>query len=134
MKNNFRLAAVFLIQYPKRLKKYGILDEWLNENQLEEVLKSYADGKIPKDSLLTTLRTVAELGAFTKEILPDQASETEISDTIKDARVEFDKMDVFNRQNGTALLMGMIMKKLRGKVPAKNIAEKIGFTKGAIKQ
>ena len=133
-KVNPTTAAVFLIQYPKRLKKYGILDEWLNENQLEEVLKSYADGKIPKDSLLTTLRTVAELGAFTKEVLPDQASETEISDTIKDARVEFDKMDVFNRQNGTALLMGMIMKKLRGKVPAKNIAEKIGFTKGAIKQ
>jgi glutamyl-tRNA(Gln) amidotransferase subunit E len=133
-KVNSTTAAVFLIQYPKRLKKYGILDEWLNENEFEGILKSYAEGKIPKDSLLTTLRTVAELGAFTKEVLPDPATETEINNTIKDAKVEFDKMDVFNRQNGTALLMGMIMNKLRGKVPAKNIAEKIGFTRGAAKQ
>jgi glutamyl-tRNA(Gln) amidotransferase subunit E len=124
-------AAVFLIQYPKRLKKYGILDEWLNDEQLKGVLKSYAEGKIPKDSLLTTLRTVAELGAFTNEVLPGSANETEINNTIKDAITEFDKMNVFNRQNGTALLMGIIMKKLRGKVSAQTIAEKVGFTKGA---
>jgi glutamyl-tRNA(Gln) amidotransferase subunit E len=124
-------AAVFLIQYPKRLKKYGILDEWLNDEQLKGVLRSYAEGKIPKDSLLTTLRTVAELGAFTNEVLPGSANEIEINNTIKDARTEFDKMNVFNRQNETALLMGMIMKKLRGKVPAQTIAEKVGFTKGA---
>ena len=33
----------------------------------EKILKSFADGKIPKDALLTTLRTVAELGVFTEE-------------------------------------------------------------------
>jgi len=133
-KVNPKTVAVFLIQYAKRLKKYGILDEWLNENEFEGVLQSYAEGKIPKDSLLTTLRTVAELGAFTKEVLPKPATEAEINNTIKDAKAEFDKTDVYNRQNGAALLMGMIMKKLRGQVPAIAIAEKIGFTKGAAKQ
>jgi glutamyl-tRNA(Gln) amidotransferase subunit E len=133
-KVNPTTAAVFLIQYPKRLKRYGIIDEWLNKNEFEGVLKSYADGKIPKDSLLTTLRTVAELGAFTEEALPEPATETEINNAIKNAQAELEKMNVYNQQNGTPLLMGMIMKKLRGKAPAITIAEKIGFTKGAAKQ
>ena len=126
-------AAVFLIQFPKRLKKYRILDEWLNETLLEQVLKSHVDGKIPKDALITTLRTVAELGAFTEEVIHNPASEKEIDIVIKSVNTEYEKITVLNTEKKNALLMGMIMKKLRGKVSAKLVAEKIGFVKGVVK-
>ena len=132
-KVNPTTAAVFLIQFPKRLKKYGILDKWLNKSLLEQVLKSYADGKIPKDSLLITLRTVAELGVFTETVIHTSASEKEVDESIKKAKLEYDKMEIFNPERKNALLMGMIMKKLRGRVSAKAVADKIGFVKGVAK-
>jgi glutamyl-tRNA(Gln) amidotransferase subunit E len=132
-KLNPTTAAVFLIQFPKRLKKYGILDEWLNETLFQDILKSYADGKIPKDALLTKLRTAAELGAFTKEVISIPANEKEIDEIILNSESEFEKIKIFNPENKTALLMGMIMKKLRGRVPAKIVADKIVFVKGVVK-
>lgn len=123
-------AAVFIIQYPKRLKKQGITAEWLNESMFEEILKSFADGKIPQDALLMTLRTVSELGAFTEEVIQNSANEKEIDELLQKAKTEYDNMKIFNPERKNSLLMGLIMKNLRGRIPAKVIADKIGFAKG----
>lgn len=139
-KVNPTTAAVFLIQYPKRLKKNGCMPfdklrvtEWLPEGMLEGILKSYADGKIPQDALLTTLRTVVELGAFTEEVILKPASKKEIEDAIESAQAEYDKMKIRKPEKRNEILIGMIMKKLRGKVPAKFVAEKIDFAQGGLK-
>jgi len=129
-KVNPTTATVFLIQYPKRLKKTGYVIEWLDEKIFEDVLKSFADGKIPGDALFTTFKTAAELGAFTEEVILNNASNEEIEQAIKSAKSDYEKMKIINPDKKNKLLMGMIMKKLRGKVPAKVIADKIGFTKG----
>ncbi|NWF50970.1 MAG: Glu-tRNA(Gln) amidotransferase subunit GatE, partial [Ignavibacteriaceae bacterium] len=123
-------AAVLTIQYPKRLKKLGVTTDWLNEGMFEGILKSYADGKIPKDALLSTLKNVAELGVFTEEVILNQASNKEIDDTINYAEAEYERMIVNNPEKKSEILMGIIMKKLRGRVSAKYIADKIGFVKG----
>ena len=39
-------------------------------------------------------------------------------------------MTIYNQESKSILLMGMIMKKLRGRISAKVIADKIGFAKG----
>jgi hypothetical protein len=39
-------------------------------------------------------------------------------------------MTIYNPNSKSILLMGMIMKKLRGRVSAKVVADKIGFVKG----
>ena len=129
-KLNPTTVAVFLIQYPKRLKKRGVTTEWLNEIMLEEILKSYADGKIPKDALLITLQTVAELGMFTEEVIQNSANKKEVDEIINTAKSDCDKMTIYNPESKSNLLMGMIMKKLRGRISAKVIADKIGFAKG----
>jgi glutamyl-tRNA(Gln) amidotransferase subunit E len=123
-------AAVLTIQYPKRLKKLGVTTNWLNEGMFEGILKSYADGKIPKDALLSTLKNVAELGLFTEEVILNPASNKEIDDTVNYAEAEYEKMIVYNPEKKSEILMGMIMKILRGRVSAKYIADKIGFVKG----
>lgn len=123
-------VAVFLIQYPKRLKKYRCMIEWMHEGMFERILKSFADGKIPQDALLTTLQTVAELGVFTEDVILKPASEKEVDEVIKSARTEYDKMKIINPEKRNEILLGLIMKKLRGRTPAKVIANKIGFVKG----
>ncbi len=128
-KINPTTAAVFLIQYPKRLKKYGCMIELLDEAIMGSVLKSFAENKITKDALLATLRTVAELGVFTEEVILSPADEDEIDRTIQNAKSETEKMKIRNPKKKNELLMGMIMKKLRGKVSAKVVANKIGFMK-----
>ncbi len=129
-KINPTTVAVFLIQYPKRLKKYRCMIEWMHEGMFERILKSFADGKIPKDALLTTLQTVAELGMFTEEVILKPASEKEVDEVIKLAQTEYDKMKIINPEKRNEILLGLIMKKLRGRTPAKVIANKIGFVKG----
>lgn len=126
-KINPTTAAVFLIQYPKRLKKHGIQSDWLNEKIFESILKSYSENKIPKDALLSTLKTVAELGTFTKEVILNPAKENEVDEIIQLAKSECDKMTIYNPASKTNLLMGMIMKKLRGRFSAKVVADKINF-------
>lgn len=129
-KINPTTAAVLIIQYPKRFRKYGIPNNWLSEEIFESILKAYSENKIPKDALLTTLRTAAELGAFTEEVIFNPADKKEIDDTISVATNDLDKMKIFNPENKEKLLMGMIMKKLRGRVSANDIAQRIGFAKG----
>lgn len=129
-KINSTTATVLIIQYPKRLKKYGIQNDWLNEEIFESILKSYSENKIPKDALLTTLRTAAELGVFTNEVIFNPADKKEIDDAISAATNDLDKMKILNPEKKEKLLMGMIMKKLRGRVSANDIAQRIGFAKG----
>ncbi|MBK6913779.1 MAG: Glu-tRNA(Gln) amidotransferase GatDE subunit E [Ignavibacteriales bacterium] len=126
-KINPTTVSVFLIQYPKRLKKKGSMIEWMHEGMFEGILKSFAVGKIPQDALLTTLKTVAELGAFTEEVIQNPASEKEVDEIINSAKSDCDKMTIYNQNSKSILLMGMIMKKLRGRIPAKDVADRIGF-------
>ena len=81
--------------------------------------------------MLTTLQTVAELGMFTEEVIQNPASQKEVDEIINTAKSECDKMTIYNQESKSNLLMGMVMKKLRGRISAKVIADKIGFVKGA---
>ncbi len=128
-KVNPTTAAVVLIQYPKRLKKYGCMDEWLNEEMFEGLLKAYAERKIPQDALLTTLRTVAELGAFTDEVILSPLNENELDKEIAKAISGLETIGINQKENYSEILVGKLMKKLRGKIDAKTVAEKVGFSK-----
>ena len=129
-KINPTTAAVLIIQYPKRLRKYGIPNNWLNAEIFESILQSFAENKIPKDALLSVLKNVAELGVFTDEVVLNPASKNEIEDVINSAKSDYEKMNVYNPGKKLQILMGLIMKKLRVKASAKDIAYMIGFAKG----
>jgi len=126
-KINPTTAAVFLIQYPKRLRKYNCMIELLDESTMKSILQSFAENKIPREALLSALKNVAEPGLFTDKVILNPASKKEIDEVINIANTEFGNMKIMNPEKKAEILMGMIMKKLRGRVSAKEIAEKIGF-------
>jgi glutamyl-tRNA(Gln) amidotransferase subunit E len=131
-KVNPTTAAVFLIQYPKRLKKKACMIECLPafggvEGMLEGILKSYTEGKIPNDALLSVLKTSVELGVFTDEVIQFPINEKELDEEITNAKIDIAKIKIKSSENFPEILMGILMKKLRGKVSAKIVAEKVGF-------
>ncbi len=126
-KINPTTAAVMLIQFPKRLKKTGHNIDSLNEEMFFAVLKNYSEGKITKDSLYVTLQNVLELGMFTDEVLSTSINKKDFEKLMKDETENFNKIVLNNPEKKNSLFMGILMKKLRGKIPAKDVAEKIGF-------
>ncbi len=99
----------------------------LNEEVFEKVLKSYADGRIPQDALLKVLRTVAELGVFTKEVIQSQLSEQELEKEIARVKDKVSTLKIKRKENYPEILMGKLMEKVRGRIDAKIVAKKVGF-------
>ena len=127
--NEWRLnpttVAVILIQYPKRLKKgiynFGSIDEEI----LASILKAYADGKITYDFILTVMKTSAELGMFVEEIIPQHVAFEELEKEFILAEQQMEKMEFIKKKNAHSIMMGILMNKLRGRISAKDVAEKI---------
>jgi Glu-tRNA(Gln) amidotransferase subunit E-like FAD-binding protein len=125
-------AAVFLIQYPKRLKKKGLNIGILNEEIFTNVLKSFADGKIPGDAVLNSLNTILKLGLLVENVILSPAKEDEVNNVISESIEKINNISLNDEINKETLLMGAVMNKLRGKIPAPVIAGIIGFRKKGI--
>lgn len=132
-KVNPTTAAVFLIQYPKRLKKNGCMLEWMNEEMYENILKAYSENKIPKDALYQTLKNVVELGVYTEAVIPMPLNSKNLNEEIKLFSARLKEIKLHNPVNKEKVLIGLLMNKLRGRIPAKVVAEKIGLMKGVKK-
>ncbi len=75
-------AAVILIQYPKRLSRSSYVIDSINEEMMSSILKSFADGKLTYDFILTAMKISTELGMFVQEIIPEAISENELEKEI----------------------------------------------------
>ena len=126
-------AAVFLIQFPKRLKKLGYSIKTSEafgktEQIFEEILKAYSQNKIPKDALFSTLKSAIDAGSFSDELLQTPIGVDNLEREIILAENELKKISIRRKENYPKILMGILMKKLRGKIEAKIVAQKVGFT------
>ena len=89
--------------------------------------------KIPRDAILSAMQNVLELGLFTEEIFFRQMNDDELDKEINSARKELNEKKIINKENSEHVLMGILMKKLRGRISAPKVANKIGFKKGGKK-
>ena len=133
LKINPVTAAVVLIQFPKRLKKLRYDIELLSENIFENIFKNLSEGNIPHDAILYTLKNVLELGLFVNEVIPPLLDKKEAEKEIKTYTDNFDISGLYKKGNKEKVLMGIVMKKLRGRIPAPSVGEMIGLKKEARK-
>jgi glutamyl-tRNA(Gln) amidotransferase subunit E len=122
-------AAVILIQYPKRLRKKGFNIGILNNEILSILLRSFAEGRIPRDAVLSVMEKILENGFFTENIIPSPASEEEIKKELLNSIEILNNISLKDEINKKVILMSIIMKKLRGRYPASLIAERTAFSK-----
>jgi len=97
------------------------------------LLKAYADGKITRDFILSTMRTSAELGMFVEEIIPKPVSDDEVEKESILAEQQMEKMKFIKKKNAQSIMMGILMNKLRGRISAKKVAQKIGSQQRSLK-
>ncbi len=126
-------AAVTLIQLPKRFKKMNLFCNTLNEKIFEKLFKLLSENKITSDYIFYILKNVLELGSFPDELIPEKISESELNQIIEQERIQLKNYQIHKPENEKAILMSLVMKKVRGRIQAKIVAEKIGL-KGVEKQ
>ncbi len=126
-------AAVVLIQYPKRLSRSSYVIDSINEEMMSSILKAYADGKLTYDFILTAMKISAELGMFVEEIIPQPISDNELEKEIVIAEQKMQEMKFIKEENAKSILMGILMSKLRGRISAKKVAQKVGSLQRSLK-
>ena len=124
-KINPTLAAVALIQFPKRLKKIKIDANLLNEKMMKEIFRSYKDGFLSRSGIFTAMKKSIEKGRFYEELLPKPRTTKELEQIIADSREELKKIKMFGADNSSKLLIGLVMNKVRINVEGKLVSEKI---------
>lgn len=122
-------VSVALIQYPKRLKKEGRNTKLLDEDILSKIIKAFTNGLLPRDAILQVMQNTIEMGMFTEDIIPPPVSEDELTSEINKANEKITKVYIRKPENKEYILMGYLMKKLRGRISAAVVADKVGFKK-----
>ena len=120
---NPTLAAVVLIQFPKRLKKERLDTGLLTEEVLKAVFQLYKDRKTTKDALYHTLRNVVKEGSFSAESLPEACSREELAAIVKASIGLLSAAEVRYPEKRHEILMGTVMGRLRGRIEAGVVAE-----------
>ncbi|MBE0572084.1 MAG: Glu-tRNA(Gln) amidotransferase subunit GatE [Ignavibacteriaceae bacterium] len=126
-------AAVILVQYPKRLSKSSYVIDSINEEMMLSILKAYADGKLTYDFILTAMKISTELGMFVEEIIPEPISENDLEKEILFAEQQMAKLKFIKDKNAGSIIMGILMNKLRGRISAKDIAQKLNLPQRSLK-
>ncbi|MEM5812503.1 MAG: GAD domain-containing protein, partial [Candidatus Aenigmatarchaeota archaeon] len=108
------------------LRREGIPVERLSENHLMEIFRALEEGKFSKEKLPDVLKVQAEHPEIGMEKVLEKAGAGSLSidelrkivrDTISSNR------QVFSLPNPEKALMGLVMEKVRGKIPGKIVAD-----------
>jgi glutamyl-tRNA(Gln) amidotransferase subunit E len=118
-----KFAAYVLIEFPKRLKKLNFNFDLLTDADLIEIFRNYKEGKLIKEGLFETIKASLANGKFVEELMPDFCSESELKVRIKEAKSQLESMKLLNPEASKKILMGLLMKNLRGRISGKTLYE-----------
>ncbi len=116
------LASVALIQYAKRLRRWRLDPDLLAEEMIRDIFRAYREGLMSREAILYAMRRAIEDGFFRIENLPPRCTKEELIETMHDAHEELYLIDLRDEANKPTLLMGSIMRRLRGRVDAETVA------------
>ncbi|NOX16755.1 MAG: Glu-tRNA(Gln) amidotransferase subunit GatE [Chlorobi bacterium] len=122
---NPTLAAVAIIQFPKRLKKEGVDVSTLTDEMFFEIFKAHKEGLLSRDGILTALRKSLLKGKFYPELLPPPCTSAKLDSVIKEKAKEVESIKLFNDENKNKVLLGAVMNELRLIVDGKTVAARI---------
>ncbi len=126
-KINPTLASIVLIHFPKKLKKQGFDPRLLTEETFKGVFLAYKDGQLPKEGIISALRSALKLGKFYPELLPPPCTEKELENVVRESKLEIDKLTLHMEGNRNKLLIGRIMDKLRYRIDGSTVLNYLNF-------
>jgi len=121
------LAAVVLIQYPKRLKRMGLNPDLLNEEMMLGIFETYNQKLLSRDGILPMMKNSIKHGKFYPELIPPPCTEKEFDSAVKDSEKKISSMKFFEADNKKVVLMDFVMRKFRLQVNGADAAKRIGL-------
>jgi Glu-tRNA(Gln) amidotransferase subunit E-like FAD-binding protein len=119
------LAAIVLIQYPKRLKHKGLPIEKLTSGMMESILAAYRDGVLAREGILEVMAATLNKGEFSPDLLPEMADDPMAEEFAEDACKETMKLELTGYGVRHRVAMRLAMATLRGKYPGDKVAAKV---------
>lgn len=119
------LAAVVMIQFPKRLKKLNVDTSSLNEQIMKEIFCVYKDGLLSRDGILFLMKKSTVAGKFQSEFLQKPITLKELEEIIAETNNELSKIKLLNNEKRKEVLLGSVMNKVRMTVEGKTVSEKL---------
>jgi len=117
-------ASVVLIHYPKRLKKEGVDISKINDDTFKQLFNFLAEEKIIKEAVYPLL-IISSSRQLTEKELPQICTSEEIKRTISESISKFNSLNISVTEKKKNVLMGIVMKRLRGRVEGKIVAANI---------
>jgi glutamyl-tRNA(Gln) amidotransferase subunit E len=111
------LAAVALVQFPKRLRRMGLDASLLTEDKLKKIFDLYRSGRVPREAIF-----LAMSGALDASSPPPAATAAEVEAAVRRAAGRLDGIKVHNPSKKGQILMGLVMTELRGRAGGAAVA------------
>jgi glutamyl-tRNA(Gln) amidotransferase subunit E len=129
------IVAAFLTETLRALKRDGVEVDKVSENQIREIFKNISVGKLTKEALSDVVVWLSQHeGKSVEEAISNlgltMVSESELKTFIEKVISDNEKLIKERGENSFGILMGIVMKNMRGKIDAalvsKALKEKLG--------
>ena len=122
------LAAVLLIQLPKRVHKNLRRNIHFSVETMKDILLAHKDGILPRGGFFPALLDVAAGNAFSRESLPGRCSIDELGAIITQTAIEVSTMALHNPVQAATVHMGAVMNKVRRRIEGSIVAQAMNYT------
>lgn len=119
------LAAVALIQFPKRLKKMKIDVSLITTEMMKDIFCAYKDGLISRQGIFIAMQKSISKGKFYPELLPKPLTANEIDAIIEQTKHELNQINLINEEKKKDVLLSLTMNKVRMNVEGKIVKDRI---------
>jgi glutamyl-tRNA(Gln) amidotransferase subunit E len=116
------LAAVTLVQMPKRVSKKLRRRVDFSHETLREILLGCKEGRLSREGIAPVLVQIAERGTGAKQEFAGPCSEQELKGAIEESRSEMVSLKLHNQARAADVLLGRVMSKLRGRIGGGEVA------------
>ncbi len=119
------LAAVTLIQFPKRVSKKLGKKVSFPLPIMQELLIAVRDRKVTKEGILPALLRAAEGKEPSHRAFPGLLSDSELDDVVRECSGELSSITLRRQEKARAVLTGLVMRKVRGRVDGSVVAKRL---------
>ncbi|MGD1009626.1 MAG: Glu-tRNA(Gln) amidotransferase subunit GatE [Candidatus Aminicenantales bacterium] len=119
------LAAVALVQFPKRLRRKGLDTASLTEDNLKKIFELYKDGKISREGIYLAMKGAGGNDGLSAIDPPRVPSEAEVDALVSRGSEKLTSLKLHNPAKRAHVLMGLVMPELRGSAEGAAVADKV---------
>lgn len=107
-----KFTAEVFINYPKKLSKVNLNFDDIIDEDLYEIFKYFANGKILKHNLYDVIRKTIETGKFSENLLPPLIDNSDLQTIVLNLLPELQSVNIRNGQAKDNILTALVMKQL----------------------